>query len=127
MPTIKIVSADEINKGFAPISRRALRDEELRPFREAVDQLSENTPGGIIELEENDNPRIVQLRMHRAARDKGLYLRFQRHGKNQRQELRFRLQTPEETTRLKERGAKLAQARQSKGGKAADDRAEAEC
>ena len=85
----------------------------MRPYREAVSQLGHETPGGIVELEENENPRLVMMRLHRAARDAGHYLRFQRHGREQR-ELRFRLQTPEETRRLKERGALLAQARQAR-------------
>lgn len=103
----------DLNHVFAPVSRRALREEEMRPYRQAVDQLSEKTPGGVVDLDENENPRLVMMRMHRAAHDQNRYLRFQRHGKNQRQ-LRFRLQTPEETARLKDRGAKLAQARRAK-------------
>ena len=113
MPNIKVLTSRDVEKMFAPVSRRAVRDEEMRPYRDAVGQLSDATPGGTIDLEENENPRIVMMRMHRAAHDQGKYLRFQRHGKNQRQ-LRFRLQTSEETTRLKERGAKLAQARRAK-------------
>ena len=113
MPDIKLQSAEEINRLFAPIGKRALREETMGPYRAAASQLSSETPGGIIELEENENPRLVMMRMHRAARDAGYYLRFQRHGKDQR-ELRFRLQTPEETNRLQERGALLAQARLAK-------------
>ncbi len=113
MADIKVLASKDVEKMFAPVSRRALRDEEMRPYRDAVSQLSDDTPGGIIDLEDNENPRMVMMRMHRAAHDQGKYLRFQRHGKNQRQ-LRFRLQTSEETKRLKERGAKLAQARQAK-------------
>ena len=90
-----------------------MREEEMRPYREAVSQLGNDKTGGIIELDEGENPRLVMMRMHRAARDAGHYLRFQRRGGDQR-ELRFRLQTPEETTRLKERGASLAQARQAR-------------
>ena len=125
MPNIKLHSADEVNRLFAPPGKRAVREEEMRPYREAASQLSLERPGGIIELAENENPREAMLRMHRAARDAGLCLRFQRHGKDQR-ELRLRLQTPEETARLQERGALLAQGRPTKG-KAADDHAEAEC
>jgi len=113
LANIKVLSAKEVENVFAPVSRRTLRDEEMRPYRDAVEQLSPDRPGGLIELEENDDPRTVMMRMHRAAHETGKYLRFQRHAKGQRQ-LRFRLQTPEETTRLKERGAKLAQARQAK-------------
>ncbi len=113
MANIKVLSSKEVEQVFAPASRRALRDEEMRPYRDAVGQLSPQMPGGLIDLDENEDPRAVMMRMHRAAHDQGKYLRFQRHGKNQRQ-LRFRLQTSEETTRLKERGAKLAQARRAK-------------
>jgi hypothetical protein len=108
-----VLSRNEIEKLFAPIGKRALREEEMMPYREAVSQLSEAKPGGLIELEENENPRLVMMRLHRAARDLNKNIRFQRHGKDQR-ELRFRLQSPEETTRLKDRGRKLAQARRAK-------------
>lgn len=113
MARIKVLSAKEVDQHFAPVSRRAVREEELKPYREAVQQLGDNLPGGVIDLDENENPRMVMVRLHRAAHDQNKYLRFQRHGKNQRQ-LRFRLQTPEETARLKDRGAKLAQARQAR-------------
>lgn len=113
MPQFRMLQSDEINRMFAPISRRALRAEEMRPYQEAAQQLGPDKPGGIIELDIDENPRVVMTRMHRAAHEVGKYLRFQRHGKDQR-ELRFRLQTPEETQRLKERGAKLAQSRKAK-------------
>ena len=128
MANIHVHSAEDVNRAFAPLRRRALREEEKRPYRQAASQLGPETPGGVIELDENDDPQQVMLRMHRAAREAGLFLRFQRRGRGPDQrELRFRLQTPEETTRLKERGALLAQVRHAKGGKAAADRAEAEC
>ncbi len=113
MPTIRVQTTEEVERSFAPPRRRAVREEELRPYREAVSQLGPETPGGVVELDENENPRLVMMRMHRSARDAGHHLRFQRHGRDQR-ELRFRLQTPEETRRLKERGASLAQARQAR-------------
>ena len=128
MPKIRVHSAEEVNRSFAPLPRRALREEEMRPYREAARQLGPETPGGVIELGEDEDPQQAILRMHRAAREAGWFLRFQRRGRApDRRELRFRLQTPEETTRLQERGALLARARQAKGGKAAADRAEAEC
>lgn len=114
MAKIQLLTAEEINRSFAPVSRRALREEEMEPYREAMDQLGPESPGGVVELELDENPRIVMMRLHRAARDAGLNIRFQRHGKSQREELRFRLQTPEETERLKERGRNLAAARQAK-------------
>ena len=113
MPKIRVLSSKEVERSFAPPGRRAVREEEMRPYREAVSQLGNDKTGGIIELDEGENPRLVMMRMHRAARDAGHYLRFQRHGREQRG-LRFRLQTPEETTRLKERGARLAEVRQAK-------------
>ena len=113
MPTIRVQTTEEVNRSFAPPGRRSVREEEMRPYRDAVSQLGPETPGGIVELEENENPRLVMTRLHRAARDAGHYLRFQRLGREQR-ELRFRLQTPEETMRLKERGARLAEARLAK-------------
>ncbi len=113
MPTIRVQTTGEVERSFAPPGRRAVREEEMRPYRDAVSQLSSKTPGGIVELEEGEDPRLVMMRLHRAARDAGYYLRFQRRGGAQR-ELRFRLQTPEETRRLKERGASLAQARQAR-------------
>ena len=113
MPTIRVQTTEEVARSFAPPGRRSVREEEMRPYREAVGQLGPETPGGIVELEENENPRLVMMRLHRAAHDEGLYLRFQRRGGDQR-ELRFRLQTPEETRRLKERGARLAEARQAR-------------
>ncbi len=113
MPTIRVQTTEEVARSFAPPGRRAVREAEICPYREAVGQLGDGKIGGIIELEEGENPRLVMQRMHRAARDAGHYLRFQRRGGDQR-ELRFRLQTPEETRRLKERGASLAQARQAR-------------
>ncbi|HEX2173774.1 MAG TPA: hypothetical protein VHL09_15155 [Dehalococcoidia bacterium] len=113
MAKIKVLSAKEVDQHFAPVSRRAMREEEMKPYRDAVQKLGDDLPGGVIDLEESENPRMVMMRLHRAAHDHGIYLRFQRHGKNQRQ-LRFRLQTSDETARLKERGAKLAQARRAK-------------
>ena len=113
MAKISLHRAEEMERLFAPVGRRTLREEEMQPYREAVSQLGPATPGGVVELEPNENPRVVMLRLHRAARDNGLYLRFQRHGKAQREELRFRLRTPEETARLKKRGTQLAQARQA--------------
>lgn len=113
MAEIRMLHREEINKVFAPVSRRALRAEEMRPYQEAAEQLGPDRPGGVIELEEDENPRMVMTRMHRAAHEVGKYLRFQRHGRDQR-EIRFRLQTPEETQRLKERGAQLAAARRKK-------------
>ena len=113
MPTIRVQTTEEVARSFAPPGRRAVREEEMRPYREAVSQLGPETPGGIVELDEGENPHLVVMRMHRAARDAGHYLRFQRHGREQR-ELRFRLQTPEETTRLKARGASLPQTRQTR-------------
>ena len=115
MPNIRVQSAEEVERSFAPPPRRALREETMRPYRDAVAQLGPERPGGLIELEEGENPREVMTRLHQAAHDAGLYLRFQRRGRTTDQrELRFRLQTPEETTRLKERGAVLAQARQAR-------------
>ena len=72
-----------------------MREEERRPYREAVSQLGKGKTGGIIELEEGENPRLVMLRMHRAPPDKGVYPHFQHRGVDQR-ELRFRLPTPAE-------------------------------
>jgi hypothetical protein len=111
---------------FARKTIRAQREEEMRPYRDAAAQLSSTHPGGTIELETGEDPRTVMMRMHRATRDAGKFIRFSRSQRSGN-ELRFRLQTEEETTRLKERGQRLAQARQAKGGKAANDRAEAEC
>ena len=113
MPRIRVQTTGEVERSFARPGRRSVREEEMRPYREAASQLGPETPGGVVELEENENPRLVMMRLHRAARDAGHYLRFQRRGGDQR-ELRFRLQTPEETRRLKERGASLAQARQAR-------------
>lgn len=110
MAQVRILSAEEVNKAFTPASRRVLREEEMRPFREAVQQLDPDRPGGIIELEPDENPRLVMMRLHRAARDSGKRIKFQRSGQHQ-QELRFRLQTPEETERLQERGRDLAASR----------------
>ena len=113
MPKIRVQTAEEVERFFAPPGRRAVREEERRPYREAVSQLGKGKTGGIIELEEGENPRLVMLRMHRAAPDKGVYLHFQHRGVDQR-ELRFRLPTPAEAPRLKERGALLARARRGK-------------
>ncbi len=113
MARIQLQTAQEVERSFAQLPKRAVREEEMRPYREAAEQLSGEKPGGVIDLEEGENPRLVMMRMHRAARDQGKYLRFQRQGRNGGQ-LRFRLQTPDETARLKERGAMLAQARQNR-------------
>ncbi len=77
MPKIRVQTAEEVERFFALPRRRAVREEERRPYREAVSQLGTGKTGGIIELEEGENPRLVMLRMHRAAHDAGLYLRFQ--------------------------------------------------
>ena len=113
MPKFKLLSAEEIDRSFAKTSRRDQREQEMQVYREAVQQLSDQTPGGVIELDEGDEQRAVMLRLHRAARDAGRNIRFQRSGKTSH-ELRFRLQTPEETERLKERGRNLAQSRHAK-------------
>ena len=115
MAKIQVLSSEEVDKAFSPVSRRTQREEEMRPYREAADQLGNGNTGGVIELEEGENPRLVMMRLHRAAHDKGLYLRFQRSRPDTR-ELKFRIQTEEEVARLKERGQKLAQARQQKSG-----------
>ena len=115
MPNIRVLPRDEVNEAFTPVYRRAERDEQMRPYREAVGQLGTDKPGGIIKLDEGETPRLVMARLHRAAHDAGFYLRFQRSRPDTR-ELKFRLQTEEETARLKERGQQLAQARQQKSG-----------
>jgi hypothetical protein len=113
MANIRLLKKEDMERVFAPVGKRVLREQEMMPFREAVSQLGADRPGGTIELEGDENPRMVMMRMHRAARDLNKNIRFQRHGKDQR-ELRFRLQTPEETARLKDRGRKLAQSRRTK-------------
>ena len=113
MPTIRVQTTGEVERSFARPGRRALRDEEMRPYRDAVAQLSTDRPGGIIELGEEETPRQAMQRLHRAAREKGLAVRFYR-GSQSGPDLWFRLRTPEETARLKERGARLAEARQAK-------------
>lgn len=113
MPTIKVLSAEEVDRSFARVSKREQREQQMQPYREAVRQLGDKAPGGVVELDEGEEQRSVMMCLHRAARDAGKNIRFQRSGKNQ-SELRFRLQTPEETTRLKERGQHLAQARKAK-------------
>ncbi len=113
MPTIRVQTTEEVARSFVPPGRRALRDEEMRPYRDAVAQLNAERPGGIIELDEEETPRQAMQRLHRAAREKGLAVRFYR-GSQSGPDLWFRLQTPEETTRLKERGARLAEARRAK-------------
>ncbi len=85
----------------------------MQPYRAAVAQLGNGNTGGVVELEEGENSRQVQMRLHRAARDAGFNIRFQRQSKNPT-ELKFRLQTDEENARLKERGRKLAQSRANK-------------
>ncbi len=116
MPSIKVLSSREVEETFNPKSRRKLREEEMMPYYEAVSQLGAQHPGGLVELEGNDNPRQVMMRLHKAARDRGLNLRFKRQGSDGQNQLVFRLQTEEETKRLKQRGQQLAQARQAKGG-----------
>ena len=113
MPRIRVQTTGEVERSFARPGRRALRDEEMQPYRDAVAQLNADRPGGIIELDEEETPRQAMQRLHRAAREKGLAVRFYR-GSQSGPDLWFRLQTPEETTRLKERGASLAQARQAR-------------
>jgi hypothetical protein len=116
MPSIKVLSTKEVEERFNPKSRRKLREEEMMPYHEAVSQLGSPKPGGVVDLGEGDNPRQVMMRLHKAARDRGLNLRFKRQGSDGQNQLVFRLQSEEETKRLKERGQKLAQSRQAKGG-----------
>ena len=80
MPKIRVQTAEEVERFFTPPGRRAVREEERRPYREVVSQLGNGKTGGILELEEGENPRLVMLRLRRAAPDKGVYLRFQRRG-----------------------------------------------
>jgi hypothetical protein len=114
VPSIKVLTSQEVEQSFNPPSGRRLRAEEMLPYVEAVSKLNKQHPGGIVELEEGDEPRKVMMRLHRAARDRGVNLRFRRQGQES-QHLVFRLQTEEETKRLKARGQQLAQSRQAKG------------
>ena len=113
MPTIRILTEEEINRSFHPASKRAQREEEMKPYHEAVAQLGNGQTGGIIELDEGEEPRQAMMRLHRAARDSGKNIRFKRTGKGSTSRL-FRLQTDEESNRLKEPGRRLAASRQSK-------------
>ncbi len=113
MVKIRVMTEEEVKQQFSSVSRRAQRDEDMQVYREAVAQLGNGHTGGVIDLDEGDNPRQVQMRLHKAARDAGFNIRFQRQSKNPT-ELKFRLQTPDETARLKERGRNLAEARKSK-------------
>ncbi len=110
MPTIRVQTTEEVERSFVPPGRRALRDEEMRPYRDAAAQLTADRPGGIIELGEEETPRQAMQRLHRAAWEKGLAVRFYR-GSQSGPDLWFRLQTPAETIRLKERRASRAEAR----------------
>ncbi len=116
MPSIKVLSSQEVEQTFNPKHRRRLREEEMMPYYEAVNQLGSQNPGGLVELEEGDNPRQVMMRLHKAGRDRGVNVRFKRQGSDGQNQLVFRLQTEEETKRLKQRGQQLAQARQAQGG-----------
>ena len=80
VPKIRVQSAEEVERSYASPGRRAVREEERRPYREAVSHVGNGKTGGILELEEGENPRLVMLRLRRAAPDKGVYLRFQRRG-----------------------------------------------
>ncbi len=113
MPTIRVQTTEKVVRSFAPPGRRALREEEMRRYRDAVAQLSADRPGNIVEQDEEETPRQAMQRLHRAAREKGLAVRFYR-GSQSGSELWFRLQTPAETTRLTERRARLAEARQAR-------------
>lgn len=110
MPKVTILSQEELNRVFTPASRSSLREEEMKPYIEAVEQLSEEFTGGIIELDEDEQPRQAMMRLHQAARRAGKPIRFKRAGKGDHA-IRFRLQTPEESERLKERGKALAASR----------------
>ena len=114
MPSFKVLSTQEVEASFNPKSSRRLREEEMRPYHEAISQLNKQHPGGVVELEGEDEPRKVMMRLHRAARDRGLNLRFRRQAQNSKQ-LVFRLQTEEETKRLKDRGKQLAASRRNRG------------
>ena len=50
MPTIRIQTMEEVARSFVPPGRRAVREEELRPYREAVSQLGPETPGVLLNL-----------------------------------------------------------------------------
>ena len=113
MPKFNVMLADEVEKTFNPPSGRRLREEEMMPYVQAVSQLSKKTPGGVVQLEDGDEPRKVMMRLHRAARDRGLNLRFKRQNPDT-QQLVFRLQTEEETKRLKARGKQLAESRRTR-------------
>ena len=47
-----------------------MREEKMRPYREAVSQLDTGTMGRILELEEAEPLREGMLRLHRAAQEK---------------------------------------------------------
>lgn len=113
MATIRVLSRQDLERLFTPTGKRLLRDEEMMPYREAISALSAEEPGGVVELEENENARAVMMRLHRAARDLNRAIRFQRPGRDQR-ELHFRLQTEEEAARIQERGRRQTQARRAK-------------
>ena len=115
MPSFKVLSSEEVEQTVNPKSGRRLREEGMMSYHEAVSQLNEQHLGGVVELEEGDEPRKVMMRLHRAARDRGLNLRFRRQAADS-QQLVFRLQTEEETRRLKQRGAQLAASRQRAAG-----------
>lgn len=110
MPKVHILSAPEVSEVFEPVSRKQLTERALEPYREAMKQLDGDHPGGLVTLEEGETVREVALRVHRAAKERGLSIRFKRSRPNA-DELIFRLQTPGEIGRLKERGRALAEAR----------------
>lgn len=107
---INLLPADEINRTFSPIGKRALNAQRLEVYREAAAVLNPDRPGGIVTPDEGETMREVKMRFHRAAREAGRNIRFARRP-NEDGGLFFRLQTPEETARLRQRGRDMAKAR----------------
>ena len=48
VPKIRVQSAEEVERSYASPGRRAVREEERHPYREAVRQLDTDKIGGIL-------------------------------------------------------------------------------
>ena len=47
MPTIRVQTSEEVERSFVPSGRRALHEEEMRPYRDAVAQRQPERAGEV--------------------------------------------------------------------------------
>ncbi len=96
---------------FERPSRQAIRprmsEEEREYYRRMFAEMEEQgKPGGVIPLEEGEDPRRIKLQAKSVAKDIGLSIRFVRPEKGSHT-LKLRRQTEEEIAKNRQRGERL--------------------